>query len=606
MYNSVEEMKKGLESLYSFGQLHSWCDQLNQKIYDFMKNSKGQNSSYIRSLLENSYIDPSASKEQLVLTLILLNKLGQENYKITEQLYQTLQRRLDINDQNFLRFHLFNNLRPLPDDITYDITSRPFLSFKRAISRGMKIQSVLSPFEPSVTALYLVIIFCRVDLNEQNRAMLSFLLSRIDADLPENVIRGIFSYLNKLKEIIDDLEKKGDQAFSEEFRYKGEAVGSEEKETAKKEFPVEEIEEYTERQKADLIENTFPPEKEQQTGEIETMKKKAKSLEPSVEHNKTTINPPALKESNIEQDGDNIEHAKTVSNTVVSPEQEEKIPQAHKEKDINPKLIQSVKAEENNENNEQIENTPDTTIEPLKQEDSKDSNIVNKKGVNEGEPEESELGYIIRFNKNTENLREIIENLDKGNALPVEETDSEHVSPDLPKQQKQAVSLDKPEAKAPKVLNKKSKKRIKKRLLYIIVGMIALLVLIFFLNTDYRSEEENGTKNVGHTSKEKSVQPIPSSELPKEESGNDVGFRIERGDDGYSWRVQRGESLWLLYQSAIATGETYSGENSYSVPQDVTWNEFLRDVLRLNPEDDQFTIIYPEQTIVLPDYKNAP
>src|SRR6056297_3022858 len=99
-------MKKGLESLYSFGQLHSWCDQLNQKIDDFMKKSKGQNSSYIRSLLENSYIDPSASKEQLVLTLILLNRLGQENYKITEQLYQTLQRRLDINDQNFLRFHL--------------------------------------------------------------------------------------------------------------------------------------------------------------------------------------------------------------------------------------------------------------------------------------------------------------------------------------------------------------------------------------------------------------------------------------------------------------------------------------------------------------------
>lgn len=602
MYNSVEEMKKGLESLYSFGQLHSWCDQLNQKIYDFMKNSKGQNSSYILSLLENSYIDPSASKEQLVLTLILLNKLGQENYKISEQLYQTLQRRLDINDQKFLRFHLFNNLRPLPDDITYDITSRPFLSFKRAISRGMKIQSVLSPFDPSVTALYLVIIFCRVDLNEQNRAMLSFLLSRIDADLPENVIRGIFSYLNKLNEIIDDLEKKGDQAFSDEYRYKGEAVGSEEKETAKKEVPVEEIEEYTERQKADLIKNTFPPEKEQQTGEIETMKKKAKSLEPSVEHNKTTINPPALKESNIEQDGDNIEHVKTDSNTVVSPEQEEKIPQTHKEKDINPMLIQSVKAEENNE---QIENTPDTR-EPLKHEDSKDSNIVNKKGVNEGEPEKSEPGYIIRFNKNTENLRAIIENLDKGNAPAVEESDAEHVSSDLPKQQKQAVSLDKPEAKAPGVLNKKSEKRIKKRLLYIIAGMIALLLLIFFLKTDYRSEGENGTENVGHTSKEKRVQPIPSSELLKEESGNDVGFRIERGDEGYTWRVQSGESLWLLYQSAIATGETYSGENSYSVPQDVTWNEFLSDVLSLNPEDDQFTIIYPEQTIVLPDYKNAP
>lgn len=222
MMRSDDDVRAELRELFEFAHINKWCTQLDERITAFVASVPDTDREPLRVLLERECVGADAHNEQVVLVILLGRELGARVIDTTERLFARLRERLDLADQRFVSAHLFGGDLPLPSDVNHDIVARPYLSFRRAISRAMDIETVSSTFSASEVALYLTLIMCRADLNEQNRAMLSFLLSRIDAELPQNVLEGVFVYLRSLRTVIAEVEGQGDAALAKEFHYSDE------------------------------------------------------------------------------------------------------------------------------------------------------------------------------------------------------------------------------------------------------------------------------------------------------------------------------------------------------------------------------------------------
>lgn len=192
-----------IKNLYALVRLHKWCEQLTAGISDIvpvlLKGVHHKAFSKIRKKLESD----SATKEEIVLSLVLLSKTGTPVSQISDITYSRLFNRLDYEDTDFLLHVFFNDIYPLPPDLTYDITNRIFLSFRRAIKSALEIDSVISYYNPETVILYLTLLLCRVDLNKENKAIIYFLLSRIDVDLSPALARGVTNYIRSIKPIIE-------------------------------------------------------------------------------------------------------------------------------------------------------------------------------------------------------------------------------------------------------------------------------------------------------------------------------------------------------------------------------------------------------------------
>ena len=219
MTHSDDDIRAQLRLLFEFAHINKWCTQLDDRIAALLASVPDDDHERLRTLLEREYTGTDVHNEQAVLVVLLGLQFGGRVIDATERIFDRLRGRLDLADQNFISAHLFQRAGPLPPDVTYDIVTRPYLSFRRAIGRAMGIQTVSSTFTASQVALYLTMIMCRVDLNEQNRAMISLLLSRIDAELPHNVSEGMFVYLRSLKAIIAEVEGQGEAVLAAEFNY---------------------------------------------------------------------------------------------------------------------------------------------------------------------------------------------------------------------------------------------------------------------------------------------------------------------------------------------------------------------------------------------------
>ena len=217
MMRSDDDVRAELRELFEFAHINKWCTQLDERITAFVASVPDTDREPLRVLLERECVGADVHNEQVVLVILLGRELGARVIDTTERLFARLRGRLDLADQRFVGAHLFGGDLPLPSDVNHDIVARPYLSFRRAISRAMDIETVSSTFSASEVALYLTLIMCRADLNEQNRAMLSFLLSRIDAELPQNVLEGVFVYLRSLRTVIAEVEGQGDAALAKEF-----------------------------------------------------------------------------------------------------------------------------------------------------------------------------------------------------------------------------------------------------------------------------------------------------------------------------------------------------------------------------------------------------
>ena len=201
----IREMSwnKAINDIYDLASLHSWCTQVDQMIDEFI--TEFESNSEIIRFLSDKLKEKNVPLEHHIISLVLLNYLKYSTPNIIELANNCLYDKITKNDLQFFKYHLFSGAFPLSESLTYDITNRSFLSVKRAIKKAMQIDSVISKENPVMTVLYMNLILCRVDMNEENRAMLAFLLLKMDVDLPESLKGRVFRYLQDLKEIIKEL-----------------------------------------------------------------------------------------------------------------------------------------------------------------------------------------------------------------------------------------------------------------------------------------------------------------------------------------------------------------------------------------------------------------
>lgn len=625
MASSEEKIEQGLKTLFSFAHLHKWCTQLDEMVASFLESVDEKNRKRIRELITRDYTGSSETKEQLVLALVLLKRLGEKSRPITEYLYRMLNGRLDSNDQNFLRFHLFQDQHPLPSDIAYDISSRPFFSFKRAISRGMKIDMVTSSFDPQSIALYLTLIMCRFDLNEQNRAMLSFLLYRIDADLPQNVLDGIFDYLKSLKGIIADLERNGDSALSEKFNYADEPVI----EHRDREVNPN-METGNGRANEGLIfkedEDTGrSPNPQDRWGYESGARIARKDMESSAAEEDLPFAAPEDeqgRESEARRSGDFFgppslsTDDRTGGKGRIFAEVGE---------DRGPKGEYSFAGAEDDRKETDYsalfgagsgpEQTGNERLKDLSSKSSRGGGMSSTgsglAGLNVPEESDEDSGnpssYTIRFNKNTRELLKIIEELEKESKATEKQASKPGKPGRLPVEEEPQTAAAEEKAEAPEPREARTIKTDQKEaglssrrlgwwLILAALVAAALLVLVLVPNSMEQTES-------GQTAAQQPQAEQPDTVQSRHEQNGESVFLLTRSGTGLVWTVRQGQSMWDLYRAA-GDGISY-GEGIYRVPGSLIWLEFILDVFEVNPELDQFKIIYPGQELVLPDYHSG-
>ncbi len=195
--------KTEIDELFKLATLHSWCSQVNKLIIEFNSNYKNNNSivDYLVSILK----EKNLPGEYYILSLVLLNYQEYPVKDIIELAITALYSKLNKNDILFFKEHLFSGSFPLSSDLSEDITNRSFLSPKVAIKKAMEIDSVISKNNPIITVLYMNFILSRMDMNEENRAMVAFLLLRVDVELPKSLNERVYKYLIEYKDIIQEL-----------------------------------------------------------------------------------------------------------------------------------------------------------------------------------------------------------------------------------------------------------------------------------------------------------------------------------------------------------------------------------------------------------------
>ncbi len=195
--------KKEIDELFKLASLHSWCSQVNDLIVEF--NNKHKKNNLIVAYLVSKLKEKNLPGEYYILSLVLLNYQDYPTKDIIELAISSLYGKLNKNDILFFKDHLFSGNFPLSSRLSEDITNRSFLSSKVAIKKAMEIDSVISKNNPIITVLYMNFILSRVDMNEENRAMVAFLLLRLDVELPKSLNERVFKYLVEYKDIIQEL-----------------------------------------------------------------------------------------------------------------------------------------------------------------------------------------------------------------------------------------------------------------------------------------------------------------------------------------------------------------------------------------------------------------
>jgi len=648
---SEEKIKSELDSIYSFANLHRWSAQLNRKIETFLDKLGTKDAKTVHSVISSSFLDAGGTKEQLVLSVVLLNKLGLKSLETVELLYDLLEGRLDNNDQSFLQYQLFNDNHPLPDDLSYEITSRPYLSLKRAINRAMKIEKVKSHFSPEATAFYLTMIFCRVDLNEQNRAMLSFLISRIDAQLPKNVMHGIFAYLRNLKNIIKELEDKGEKTLTEEFHYADEPDMRHKKDYS--ESSVQETEHDNPQVDQEQTETQREREKDRKAGETED---DVSAVEEAAEESEAQLEREQFLDErgrglNLHEEGDvhftkesSLDEKKQTERAEVKPTEEHS-----EETDKRTQKIERGDAAYAGSEN-QSERT--SHFEEGKRVGSEDSSEAwsGKESLDRVEDLQDESNaeqtkdsrYTIHFSRNTEELLMIIDDLETEEesvpekpVIPEAGPSEEAEQNEEPQPETHSGPFTETETETGTETETEGQQPEGRKRNMLFAGMAAaavvLLGVFLFIGTQAdENSSEAGTAAAGQKTyaptQEGTVaeaQEEPGAVAPPEgplkapsETGPSVDittgqgppstrFEITSGgseNNGPVWSVNEGEYMWSLFQAAQEGGIPRAGGETYSIPADVTWMEFIMDAFAVNPGLDQFELIYPEQNIQLPTY----
>lgn len=601
----IREMSwnKSLNDIYNLAALHSWCTQVDRMIVEFIAEYE-LNSEIIR-FLSDKLKEKNVPLEHHIVSLVLLNYLKYSTPDIIELVNKYLYDKITKNDLQFFKNHLFSGAFPLSEGLTYDITNRSFLSAKRAIKKAMQIDSVISKENPLMTVLYMNLILCRVDMNEENRAMLAFLLLKMDVDLPESLEGRVFGYLQDLKDIIQELLE--------------EEITGIEQVTKLKEFfekPGIDQKEQTEKKKQKSTNNMIKYDSVQQKQEInQLVKEKVKQInkqKSNVSILKTILNSGKENQEDIEEsiikiplvdasDRKNSELKAESSDFTISTQIDSK---SISELTNN---IQDVKTK-----NESISSSKNVSKQKKEQEDksippdvSDNSDDVNKKDIDISEKSKvrKDKSWQIVLKRNRDILESIIRGIGK--------SDRKSSSPD-----------GKKAGKTTKKEQYKKRVPVNKKNINIYIASIAILLLIiplfFILRGSYDKKspvnkliassevisleadkapvvQELKENNIEISSTVQKLENSSSKELIPDNFP--VDFSIV--DDKIIWKVAEGESISGVYYIL----QELRPQLKDTILEDISimdWDKLYSAFVNNNPVRDSYHLIYASEVFILP------
>ncbi len=197
-----------LKEIDEYFRIHGWCTQTNVKITNFMALLDSGSMKYVEDWAYVTLRKGNIKNPTRILSIIFLKLLNVPDSELIRLLFTVLYGKLTFEDFNSLNTYIFKGKPPLSKDLFYNITERVFIDKKSALQKALSVSSIITRADPELTIFYMTMLLCRVDLNNENKAMLNLLLYCIDADIPEEVSKGVREYLLSITDILEEIFKE--------------------------------------------------------------------------------------------------------------------------------------------------------------------------------------------------------------------------------------------------------------------------------------------------------------------------------------------------------------------------------------------------------------
>ncbi|RKX93141.1 MAG: hypothetical protein DRP59_03695 [Spirochaetes bacterium] len=574
------ETIKQLDDLDEYFRVHGWCTQMSQKIVSFMDGMAGNDRKYVQEWAYSTLDHKNIESASQILAIILLKLLDTDDKELIRILYTVLSGRLTYEDFNSLSLYIFKGKPPLSKDLFYNITERVFINKKTALLKALSVTSIISEADPELTIFYMTMLLCRVDLNNENRAMLNLLLYCIDADIPTEVAMGVRKHLLSIKDVLEEI-------FSSENSPEVQDV-------------VEKVKIQMERESREQGFITIKSKQGEARSKEENASREDDFRTPADGENPVmTLEKPAV--------------PKMVRNDAVETKAAEK-----KNGNVSKEYSESGNKvpKGNGESGGRKKPSPDTSGEALvipsqSQKIKTFSNSVSKNTVTfpEGEKSIDSIKKSEKVKKNqsrgkskkekTGSSSQKAPESQTASSLPVESDEQYEL-----KLRKFSLSdLVAGKTSFPNILKSKkyektngSRKKYTMRILvWAAVFVVSISTSWFILN-----------KKPVHTAipvlpvPEKAVESAATktqlnSTPPSAEASS--GWKLKETDSGYEWTVQKGESVWKLHE--------YLSSHTSELPEplqsagEMDWIPFIKHIIALNPRKNFADFIEPGEVFLI-------
>ena len=583
---------KDLNNIFDLAALHSWCTQAYQMIDEFT--GKYEANSEITDFLTNKLKEKNAPQEHYIISLVLLKYFGFSPESIIELANNCLYDRINKNDLIFLKDHLFSGLFPLPEDLTYDITNRSFLSAKRAIKKAMQIDSVISKENPSMTILYMTFILFRMDMNEENRAMVAFLLLKVNVDLPDGLSERVYRYLWDYKDIIKELLDEENGVFQNSDIIKQKIIDL----SINKQNQNEKIEE--------------------EISDIKKMDKKV--INPD---NKVPIvnrNEKQNSKHKMDESYSNLKNKSIIALQSVSlSETGTGTGKSNFGRSVLKNVLTSYSKSDFKKNSESVTNRTKTNIISII---NKVKNLIQKSETGEVKTTDDEIQDVIKNAETSKDkISEIAEEIVEKNwriSLKSNKEILKSIISRLERNDDSRTTLNRKKSEIKKGKenhNKVGRGNRKRQKIYIgFIAILLLLLLLFFtIKNSYDKKSlvnkqisSNEVVSLGKDKTSVSQDNIGSyEELSKEEADSkelipaDFPIDFSIVDNKILWKVSEGESISGVYYIL----QELKPQLISTILEDISkmdWEELYDAFVSNNPVRDSYHVIYPSELFILP------
>ena len=615
-----EETVSYLENLDEYFQIHGWCTQMDEKISSFMDRLNSKDRSHVKEWAYATLAKNNSKSASHIMAIIFLKLLATADRELIHILYTVLSGRLTFEDFSSLNTYIFKGKPPLTKNLFYNITERVFIDTKSALKKALSISSIISEADPELTIFYMTMLLCRVDLNNENRAMLNFLLYCIDADIPDEVSKGVREYLLSIIDVIEDI-------FTSENNSETKRI---------LETVYSHIEEETQFPGIITIEKTKPPEQKEKL-------KAALSQKASPIFKEQENDSPVLKSSKKPREETTSPYIiNTSQRGAATPFQklQDEITQAsrsplkHKEK--SKRQDTSAIREEQKRENRNIRFPESNSIaaesengKPLQTEKHEIPEIKGNKGnLNQQPPSEKQYGNPAqRVSQQPLQNRKEKTSLEKDISYPLKEYELKlkkfKLSDLLIFKKKNKTKNKTTSTESAIETNSHSKTTSLKgpfryRNIWLVVAALIVIVTagLFLLHQGTKTtsapvsvvKETNG-KSTGSQSTHGAIlqpqhqqqnqlpgsqkiptaqqsgtekqQPSAQTPFPRAVSASGNQWKLEKNENGIQWTVQKGESVWKLYIYLQSHSDDLTGPLKTAGEMD--WLPFIQQVITLNP-----------------------